>query len=155
MSTLLDNTFSEKYTKAVVHASASLLILLFVYTALSKWLAFDDFKAQMHNQEVASWVADGLVWLLPPVEIMAALLLLFEPSRYAGFWMSFILMAVFTGYIGLVVAGYYERTPCSCGGVLKSMGWTAHLLFNCFFLLLSLFSIYQINRERRIIGTDK
>jgi hypothetical protein len=31
--------------------------------------------------------------------------------------------------------------PCSCGGILQSMNWTQHLIFNIFFTLLGLGAI--------------
>jgi hypothetical protein len=61
-------------------------------------------------------------------------------------------MAAFTGYVGLILVNYFGRVPCSCGGVLKIMGWKTHFVFNLFFLLLTVTGIYITNRERRQAG---
>jgi uncharacterized membrane protein YphA (DoxX/SURF4 family) len=128
------------------------LILLFVYTASSKLLDFNQFKVEMYDQTLPHRIATLLIWLLPGVEISVSLLLLFEKTRLAGFYASGILIVLFTGYIGLVLLNYFGRVPCSCGGVIKALGWRLHLVFNLFFLLLSLLGIYVINRERRSPG---
>lgn len=133
----------------IIELISFLITLLFVYTAFSKLLDFPRFKLQMKGQTLPSGVAIGLVWTLPAVEIIVSGLLLFKSTRYFGFILSFILMTLFTGYVGLVISGYYHRVPCSCGGVLKAMGWTVHFFFNIFFLLLSFLGICLSNREGR------
>lgn len=127
---------------------AFLLIFLFVYTAVSKSVDFDKFQGQMHNQTLPSWLATMLIWTLPEIELIVAFLLIFSLTRQAGLYASLLLMAVFTGYIGLVLLHVFSRVPCSCGGVLKIMGWKVHFFFNVFFLLLSCFGIVLMNRER-------
>jgi putative oxidoreductase len=128
------------------------LIELFAYTASSKLLDFNQFKVAMYGQTLPHEVTAILVWLLPGLEITVSLLLLFEKTRLTGFYASLILMVLFTGYISLVLLHYFGRVPCSCGGVIKALGWKLHLVFNLFFLLLSLLGIYVINRERRMSG---
>ncbi|MDT3404251.1 MauE/DoxX family redox-associated membrane protein [Mucilaginibacter terrae] len=142
-----------KESRPITGIAAALLVALFVYTALSKWFAFQEFKVQMRVQAVPGWAADFLTWTLPTTELIVALLLITYKWRLIGFWLSLALMTSFTGYIMLVLVGYFGRVPCSCGGVLKSMGWQTHLFFNLFFLLLSILGIYLVNRERRMIGT--
>jgi putative oxidoreductase len=133
----------------IIELISFLITLLFVYTALSKLLDFPRFKQQMNGQSFPSGIATVLVWTLPAGELIVSGLLLFKETRYFGLVLSFILMTVFTGYVGLVLLGYYHRVPCSCGGVLKAMGWTVHFYFNIFFLLLSILGIYLFNKERR------
>ncbi|MGY3212455.1 MauE/DoxX family redox-associated membrane protein [Mucilaginibacter sp. HD30] len=126
-----------------------LLVLLWIYTASSKLMDFHHFKAQMHNQTLPRYLADILIYTLPPVEILAALLLVFQATRQAGFYLSALLMLLFTAYIGLVLLNYFGRVPCSCGGVLRMMNWKQHFLFNLFFLLLTVYGSYHVYRERR------
>lgn len=129
-----------------------LLILLFIYTAVSKLIDFNQFRTQMYNQTLPHWLSSVLIWTLPEIEIGAAILLLFERTRIAGFYLSTILMVLFTGYVGLALLHYFDRVPCSCGGVIKALGWKMHFLFNLFFLLLSVLGIYSAYRERSVIG---
>jgi putative oxidoreductase len=133
---------------------AFLLILLFVYTAASKLMDFEKFKGQMHNQTLPHWLATTLIWTLPEIELIVAFLLIFSVSRLAGLYASLLLMAVFTGYIGLVLLHVFSRVPCSCGGVLKIMGWKVHFFFNLFFVAVIYTGIVFLNRERRV-GGDK
>ncbi len=139
----------ENVAAAIIPA---LLILLFIYAAVSKLVDFDQFKAQMYNQTLPHEVTTVLIWTLPGIEILAAILLAFERTRLAGFYLSGILMFLFTGYISLVLLDFFSRVPCSCGGIIKSLDWKMHLLFNLFFLLLIVLGIFIINRERRVIG---
>jgi len=124
-------------------AAPALLILLFAYAAVSKLADFTMFRHEMHNQNFPPEVADALVFFIPSAELVAIALLLTERWQRAGLVLSAILMAVFTGYIGLVLTGYWQRVPCSCGGVLKNMSWKAHFVFNLFFLAISLAALAQ------------
>jgi len=142
-------------TSALLQVISAMLILLFVYTAVSKLLDFEQFKVQMYNQTLPRQVSTILIWLLPEIELLAASFLFFETTRSYGLYFSFILMFLFTGYIALVLLNYFGRVPCSCGGVIKTFGWQMHLIFNSFFLLLSLSGIYITNRERRIYNKEK
>ncbi|MEO7215553.1 MauE/DoxX family redox-associated membrane protein [Mucilaginibacter sp.] len=124
--------------KFIRTAAPALLILLFVYAALSKLLDFPAFNWQMHNQNVPPEAASVLVYLVPGLELLAAVLLLFSRTQVAGLLLSAFLLLVFSGYILLVLGGFWDSVPCSCGGVLRGMGWGQHLAFNLFFLFLSI-----------------
>ena len=130
----------------------ALLILLFIYTATSKLINFDQFAGEMYNQTLPHEVATVLIWTLPGIEILAAMLLLFERTQPVGYYLSAILLSLFTGYVSLVLLNFFSRVPCSCGGVIKALGWKMHLIFNLFFLLLSIRGIFITNRERRLPG---
>ena len=119
-----------------------LLVLLWSYTAGSKLMDIQEFKRQLYNQTFGINLANLLLWLIPITEITAVLLLIIQKTRLLGLLLSLILMTLFTGYIALVLLDYYERTPCSCGGVLQALGWEEHFYFNLFFLSLSIIGIY-------------
>lgn len=140
--------FNQKFIPPILTGIVFLLILLWVYTATSKLVDLTEFKRQLANQTFGKSVAAILLWFVPISELFAALLLLFSKTRFAGLTVSFFLMLLFTGYITLVLLGYYDRVPCSCGGVLKQLGWQAHLWFNLFFLGISGLGVIL---ERRLI----
>ena len=125
------------------------LVLLWVYAAVSKLLDFNMFRGQMHRQILPEFAKSSLVYLLPPLEITTAILLLFDRTQFAGFSFSLALMTAFTIYVGAAVFRFYNHVPCSCGGVLSAMGWDGHLVFNLFFLLLSAIGFTIVYRERR------
>lgn len=129
-----------------------LLTFLFIYTAVSKLSDFNVFRGQLYKQALPHSLETLLLWTLPGTEILTAALLAFRRTRRAGLYISFCLMLLFTGYVGLALLKVLGPVPCSCGGVIKSLGWKWHLVFNIFFLLLSLSGIYLANRERRISG---
>lgn len=114
-----------------------LLVLLFTYTAFSKWLDMQGFVREMHNQPFPRWLGSWLVWVLPVLEMGIVLLLMFEPVRLAGLWLSLVLLALFTLYTALVLLQVFHRVPCSCGGVIKQLSWKQHLFFNLFFVVIS------------------
>ena len=116
--------------------SCSLLILLFSYTAISKFIDMNGFAYDMHNQPFPRWLSTILIYALPPIELLIALLLLFDKTRYTGLWAAGILMGLFTVYTCLVLLKVFYKVPCSCGGVIKRLSWKQHLFFNLFFLIL-------------------
>lgn len=123
--------------RIILTMTPALLVLLFTYAAISKLIDPADARRAMHNQPLPPEVADVLWILVPVAELTAAGLLLSGKTLRAGLLMSVILMSIFTGYIILVLAGFWDRIPCSCGGVIKSLSWTQHLALNTFFLVLS------------------
>ncbi len=133
-----------KYKSSLLTFICTLLILLWIYTASSKLMDVQEFKRQLANQTLGKNAAIFLLWFIPISEILAALLLLFTKTRLAGLALSAGLMFLFTSYIGLVLLGYYDRVPCSCGGVLKEMGWQMHFWFNLYFLAISCFGLWLI-----------
>lgn len=125
-----------KFKTPLLTVICTLLVLLFTYTAASKLADLAEFKRQLGNQTFSKTAAAYLLWLIPISEILAALMLLFNKTRLAGLILSTGLMFLFTTYIGLVLFGYYDKTPCSCGGVLREMGWHMHFWFNVCFLAI-------------------
>jgi hypothetical protein len=142
----MENRTKHSATSAIV--ISCILILLWVYTALSKLTDFAKFEQQMAAQNFGANASLVLVWLLPILELITAFTLLFCTTRFFGFVLSFLLMLLFTSYIALVLLGSFENIPCSCGGVLQQLGWQAHFWFNLFFLGSSAVGIYL---ERRLI----
>lgn len=123
--------------KTIIEIIVALLVLLFLYASVSKWLDIKEFIHDMHNQPFPGWMATSLVWALPPVEILIALSLMFDIARQIGLWAAFILMSLFTIYTLAILVGLFNRTPCGCGGIISGLTWGQHLFFNSFFLIIS------------------
>ena len=136
-------------SKNIIAVSSALLILLLLYVALSKLLTFHQFTGAMYNQPLPHWLAGMLLWLLPLSEIGTALLLYLPATRLPGFYAATLLIFLFTGYVALILANSFGRIPCSCGGILKSMGWETHLFFNLFFLILSITGLIAMRKQSR------
>lgn len=140
--------------RIIIEISAALLILLFVYTATSKLMKFDVFEYQLSKSPLIGASSNWIAWLLPLVELIVSLLLFFPKTRLKGFYASFILMLGFTIYIGYMLMFTPDR-PCSCGGVLASMTWEQHLVFNIFFTFLSALGVFLSNRSLGKIPIQK
>ena len=115
---------------------SALLILLFLYTGLSKLINHLNFVVAMNKSDLLRNYTTTLSWVVPIIEIMAAIMLSFSKTRLAGLYCSTVLMALFTGYVGLILVNS-KNLPCTCGGVLQQMSWHTHLWFNFCFLILS------------------
>jgi putative oxidoreductase len=109
---------------------APLLMLLFVYAALSKLISFSEFRLQLGRQPLPAGVAGILLYLLPATELLTAALLLFPKTLFTGLQLSLCLLLLFTGYIALALLHYWDHIPCSCGGILNRLNWQQHFVFN-------------------------
>ena len=120
----------------IIEFIGSLLILLFVYTAISKLLDYTAFKNVLSRSPLIGEKAGIIALALPIAEVLVAVLLFVPRTRLWGFYGSVALMSVFTLYLAYMI-NFTPKLPCSCGGVLKQMTWNQHLVFNVFFVALS------------------
>lgn len=141
--------------KRLLDIIAALLILLFVYAAISKLIDYGHARGQMLNQVFPRQIGIVLVWAVPLMELVTAGLLLFEKTKMQGLYLSFGLLSAFTSYIGWVLRHVFSRIPCSCGGVLSHMGWSNHFFFNLFFLAITVTAIFLQKQQERSISDKK
>jgi putative oxidoreductase len=127
--------------QVMIESVAALLIMLFLYASLSKFLDFKTFTGEMNNQPMPNSWTPFLVWFIPCSEVAIALALLFEYTRLLGLYASLVLMTLFTVYTLVILLHFFSYIPCSCGGVIKKLTWRQHLVFNLFFVALSVFGI--------------
>ena len=139
-----------------IEVISALLILLFLYTALSKAVEFSTFRISLLESPLIGrghlpreW-AYFIGWSLISVEFLASMLLFFPKTRLIGLYTSFVLMIIFTFYIGYIVVFMGRDVPCSCGGVIAYLNWPQHLLFNIFFTALAGAGIWLQRKERKI-----
>ncbi|WP_268225322.1 DoxX family protein [Sinomicrobium oceani] len=130
----------KSHKQYIVTVICLLYVLLFIYAAVSKLLDFENFRVQLGQSPMLSVYAGWIAWVIPSAEILIAALLLFYRTRLLGLLASFGLMVMFTTYI-YITLNYSSFIPCSCGGILEKLGWTEHLVFNLFFVLIALVGI--------------
>lgn len=118
-----------------------LLMLLFVYAGSSKLLDIKSFSTGMRMQPFPLWLNTLLTYTLPVAEIMIALGLGFGKTRIAALYAYTVLMLCFTGYTGLVIAGFFKTTPCGCGGIISGLSWGWHFIINLIFFTLTCIAI--------------
>lgn len=132
---------------ALAEGAACLLASLFIYTAVSKVYDWQGTKLAMYNQLFPEWMADIMLFLLPILELGIASMLLVSSWRKTALLLSVMLLILFTGYVGWIGLGFAERVPCSCGGVLRSLDWREHLVFNLAFLGIGGYGLWFERRK--------
>jgi putative oxidoreductase len=137
--------------KITVEIISTLLIMLFLYAAFSKWLDMRTFVSAMHNQPFPSWMATVFVWTVPTIEVIISIMLMVRTTQLAGLVASLILMTIFSIYIASILLHFFSRVPCSCGGVIKKLGWGQHLVFNLFFVAIAILGILLKQRKQNDI----
>ena len=133
-------------TSTIVLLSRAILSLIFMYSAFSKVIDWYGTRSALHNQVFPGWVADTLLYTLPVVELVTAILLLGRRTFKLGLVASASLMVCFTVYVGWVMSGAFGRIPCSCGGLISTLGWPEHLLLNLVLVFISLLGLVLSKR---------
>jgi len=129
--------FITKKKNSIAEVCAFSLILLFVYAASSKLFRWHLFRFQLESYPWIRHFAGWVVWGVPALELAIAVLLISGKERLKGFYLSSVLLVVFTAYL-LVMLRTQHHLPCSCGGVIQGMTWGQHIVFNLFFILFSI-----------------
>ena len=145
---------SNKTFHIMSSAIAALLIVLFVYTAINKLSDHHRFETVLGNSPLLKNVNVIVSWLVPAIELCIAGMLIHPPWRQKGLLSSLLLMCLFTGYIGYMIA-FTPKLPCSCGGVLRKLSWKEHLVFNIIITLLALLGYAAEKRTKRFIAINR
>jgi uncharacterized membrane protein YphA (DoxX/SURF4 family) len=132
---------------------ALLLVVLFLYTGISKLMDYTVFKEQIAESPILAPIAPLIAWALPLVEFAVAVALFIPAWRLWGLYASSVLMLLFTGYIAALLS-FSEELPCSCGGILQEMSWQQHLVFNITFTVLAIVSAILERKRRKVKNTD-
>lgn len=131
----------KKVAGIALEIISALLIVLFIYAAVSKLLDYETFKGQLAKSPFIMEYAGVTAWALPVGEILVGLALSFKRTRLLGLYASVFLMSMFTAYIWAMLH-YSFYIPCSCGGILSKMDWNDHLWFNLGFLVLAVLGAF-------------
>ena len=136
----------RRYKIIYLNGVAVLFVLLFAYTATSKFLDYHQFVLQMELAPVPLMksLAPILGWVLPTIEafIASGFIIGIFVNRFLKYslFISFFLIMAFDSYVAIMlVSGIH--LPCTCGGVISKMSWKQHLLFNSVLLIISGISI--------------
>lgn len=133
--------------QVILEVIATLLVLLFLYASVSKFLAFKTFIGEMNNQPLPNSWTPFLVWTIPCSEIALSIAVIFERTRLLGFYGSLILMSLFSIYAIVILLHGFSYIPCSCGGIIKRLTWRQHLVLNLFFVGISITGIVLQRRK--------
>ncbi|CAL1519154.1 MauE/DoxX family redox-associated membrane protein [Chitinophaga sp. MM2321] len=119
---------------------------LFIYTSATKLLDFDLFLRDLNRSPELAPFKGILSVIIPGAELIIAGLILFKNTRQIGFIGAIAIMALFTIYVAYVLTLPDIDRPCSCGGIIRSLTWQQHIIFNLVFLLLAIVG-YLLNRK--------
>ena len=126
-----------KYKVYISGICRLLLILLWSYVTVAKLSDFEAFTFSLSRQPLPQWSVGIISIGIPLVEIIAILLLISEKLKRTGFIVSLVLMLAFSVYVALALTGAFGKIPCSCGGIISSLGWRDHLLFNLGYVIIA------------------
>lgn len=127
-----------------VQVLCTIVGVLWLYAAVSKLADYDEARRQMLNQVFPVRIAEVLTWLIPATELVLAASLTWKPVQLPGLIVSLALLVTFSLYIAITMSNAFGRIPCSCGGIIKHLGYWQHLGFNLFFAALSAIAILFI-----------
>ena len=117
-----------------------LLIFLWVYTAIHKLVNIEYNVAVLKRSPFLNSFSHVLAVVIPLAELIAAGLLLSTLTRQKGLYMSLILLLIFSLYI-ITAMLFASWLPCTCGGIIESLTWNQHLVFNSTFIIATALSI--------------
>lgn len=137
-------------TVIIVEVICSLIMLLFVYAALSKFMDFEQFKVQLGQSPILFPFVTIIAWVVPVMELLISVLLVITKYRLLALYASLSLLVMFTTYI-LMITHFSDFIPCSCGGVLQNMSWNQHLVFNLVYISLAISGIV-LEKKRLLAG---
>jgi hypothetical protein len=140
--------------KWVLDISCGLLIVLFVYAAVTKLADRQHFEAVLSKMLLIENLGGLISIVLPTAELFVSVLLLIPVTRLQGLYASVCLLILFTLYIGYMIL-FAKNLPCNCGGVLEKMNWHQHLIFNFFFIILSVTGIKIYQADKNIIAIQR
>ena len=147
---ILFKTIVAMKRNTIVGACCALLILLFLYASIQKLGHWKLFLHDMNNQPLPHWLASFVIVFIPASEILISLLLIPDKTRLVGLWASLGLMTVFTSYTVLVLLNYFGTVfPCSCGGVIRKLNWSQHLVLNLAYVGIAITGIWALRRLRK------
>lgn len=128
---------------------ASLFILLFVYTGVSKLSDIDRFQDTLLTSPLVGKYNLFFSWAIPIWEVLVSVALFMPQLRKIGMWAGMLTMAAFTIYVGYMIA-FAPHLPCSCGGVVSKMSWKQHLWFNAGYTLLGIIGLIMFRNEAKL-----
>jgi methylamine utilization protein MauE len=134
--------------ETTIEIISSLFVLLFLYTGIMKIIDHDIFYEALLKSPLLINFAWILSILVPLGELLIVISLLIPRTRKWGLYSSFILMGIFTIYVGFMLYFRSDR-PCTCGGLIRLMNWHQHFYFNTAFTFMALFAIWLEKKNRQ------
>ena len=150
METILEKQsrlrLSGKTKAIIVDIIVYLFVLLFVYTAASKFMTYDKFSGVLHRSVLIGAYSSTIAWFVPAIEIVISILLIAPSTKKIGLIASLGLMTVFTIYL-IYMINSGSKLSCSCGGIVSALSWRQHIWFNILFIILAIIGLKTYKKE--------
>ncbi|MBB2949333.1 MauE/DoxX family redox-associated membrane protein [Sphingobacterium sp. JUb56] len=137
---------TRKVKHIIAYIISIFLIIFWLFVGLEKAWSWQNFRISLQQQPLPQWSMSILFWLVPLIEIATGILLAFQNRKLQrlGYWGSILLLTAFTIFIGLGVAGVYEKRPCTCSSIFNEMSWEWHLVVNIILLSVSILGLFML-----------
>lgn len=124
---------------------------LYMYTGYDKLRHVEVFIKGNSKIPLIGQYAELIGWGIPLLEILLAVLLVFTfgKTQQIALRVSVIMMGIFALYL-IVMLLFVPKRLCHCGGVIESMSWGTHLIFNLIWLGAGIFAIKKLNNYKRL-----
>lgn len=126
---------------------ACILITLFMYTAIHKLADYSTYSTQVKYSTILGGMHSFITPFVPTLEFIITILLVPVRWRQKGFYLSVLLLGLFTIY--LTALYFTEDIPCSCGGIFNSISKPTHILLNILFIAASIAG-YRLEKSIKI-----
>lgn len=131
---------SDKTKSIIFEVITYLFVLLFVYTAYSKFTTIDSFAIILGRSPLTGAFSTLIAWMIPITESLIAIALIIPITKRVGLYASLFLILSFTGFLVYgILSG--SKLPCHCGGVINSFSWREHIWFNIAFIFLAIYGL--------------
>lgn len=119
---------------------------LFIYSAFEKAINFIEFRMSLTASELfTDLAAKYLVYFVPTIELIAALLLLLY--KRIGYVFSLTVFVFFTLYL-IVLEVWYSYSSCGCGGIFNEMSFEWHLTLNVFCIIALIYLYFRTTKNK-------
>ena len=129
-----------------IEAIAAGLMFLFLFTSIDKLYNYRQFRDALSKSQVLANVAGLVSWSVPVAEILIATALFIPSMRKTGLKATILLLAVFNIYLSYMMA-FAPKLPCMCAGLLESLSWKSHIIFNAVMIVLAIIGIVAIGKS--------
>jgi hypothetical protein len=137
---------SDKAKGIIVDVIVYLFLLMFVYTAYSKFTTMKGFIKVLSLSPLTGNYSAVIGWGIPLIEAILSILLIIPFTKKIGLLTSLFLMISFTVFLIYgVLSGI--NLPCHCGGVISYMSWEQHIWFNISFIILAIIALKLYKKE--------
>lgn len=127
--------------KNIIDVICFLISVVFIYAGVFKLFDNYNFVLQLYKSPLLPEFAIVPISIFfPLVEILTGIFIFFEKYKRIALYSSLVLYTLFTAYL-IILNLFFIDIPCSCGGILGKMSYEIHIIFNVFFLIITIIAL--------------